>query len=210
MSVSLLCLAVAALLSHSTVVGHLHSVTVLLEYISLQGTECIGGSVGLTNTSVLLQFREVMADAVPWEWTDLAVMNITFEGGPPVRITSSFTVDNSTVQGLQFRLVQLEHGGGGCNCWSLDSAIVTLGQELKLLETQPFIQPREHTFCFTTGMEETTFCDLGAGEARGGVTRVLYLPGNNGSRCIGDSNRLLFPMGGPPLPTNCSMETPHL
>ena len=42
------------------VLGQTHSVDVQVQYTGLTGSDCVGGSVdGLTNTSVLLQYRNI-------------------------------------------------------------------------------------------------------------------------------------------------------
>lgn len=208
-SMCLVFLAVGAVLSPSTiVVAQPYSVIVQLEYTSLENSGCIGGPVlGLTETSVMLQYMEMKTSGVPslQEWINLAVINVTLTGQSfPVRITRFLTLGSSCSvrQGVQFRLLQLEHGGGGCNCWSLDSMSVTLAGELRV-----FVPiAREEDICFTTGIN-AVFCELGAGEPRGLVTRVLYFPGSDGTRCVSDT---LLATKGPPQPINCFMETPHL
>jgi hypothetical protein len=73
--------------------------------------------VGLVNTSILLQYYELaQEDAADddflnlQEWMDLTAMdplNISLSS----EVSVNFDVDSS-VQGLQFRLLQLEHGDG--------------------------------------------------------------------------------------------------
>ena len=197
MKYSCLLLVVMALMYPSQpVLGQTHSVDIQVQYTALIGSDCVGGSVdGLTNTSVLLQYR-VLPDAATTlqQWQDLAA----FPAGEDTDALRSFPL-GSSVQGVQFRLLQLEHGGGGCNCWYLLSMTVTLDSASAQLENNT---------CFTTS-SSPAYCDGGAGEARGVVTRVFYFSGNNGTMCGNDTDTLI-PNQGPSLPPNCSMEIPRL
>lgn len=198
----LLYLAVVALVCPSKpVIGQSLSVGVELQYTPLVASDCIGGGEdGLTNTSVLLQYRVVMTDGATLEWNDVAAIPSMGE----TMVTRLLTL-NGPVEGVQFRLLQLEHGGGGCNCWTLDSMAVTLDSAGTLSLAG------ESDTCFTssTGMGFGSFCDDGAGEARGFITRVFYFPGNDGIRCGSDNNMLISDQG-PSLPPNCAMEIPRL
>ena len=88
---------------------------------------CNGGDVGLTNTSVLVQYRLTSSPQgeTVTEWRFLAEIDPKIELNdildlPPDDESSV----QGTVQGVQFRLLQLEHGGGSCNCWSVLTAMV--------------------------------------------------------------------------------------
>ena len=193
------CLLLVVMALSQPVLGQTHSVDVQLQYTGLAGFDCVGGSVdGLTNTSVLLQYR-VLPDAATTlqQWQDLAA----FPAGEDTDALRSLPL-SSSVQGVQFRVLQLEHGGGGCNCWYLLSVAVTLDSASAQLLSS------ENNTCFTTS-SSPAYCDGGAGEARGVVTRVFYFPGNNGTMCGNDTDTLI-PNQGPSLPPNCSMEIPRL
>lgn len=208
---AMLYLAVSVLMliaSSNPVLGQSHTVHVTLLYRSLITSGCIGGDeVGLTNTSVLLQYRLRGGSSV--EWTDIAVMDVKPAMGE-TNVMESVVVDSSSVAGLQFRLLQLEHGGGECNCWTLDSMTATLDNQ-----TDVQTLTRERDICFTTDPYESelglgTFCGRGAEEARGAITRVFYFPGSNHTiECDERSDTLLFDRG-PSLLSNCSMRTPRL
>ena len=77
---------------------------------------------GLTDLRVQLEYREIGVDGDMGDW----------EPGPSSRLeTVIFHMDaiglnSSTVDGLQIRFLQLEHGGGLCNCWSLSALSVTV------------------------------------------------------------------------------------
>lgn len=152
---------------------------------------------GLTDTSVLLQYRVMIVDGATAEWDDVASI-------PSMRETMvmELLTLNSPVQGVQFRLLQLEHGGGGCNCWSLDSMAVTLDNSAGSIAG-------ETDTCFTTGTGVGSFCDGGAEQARGLITRVFYFSGISGTRCVG-INDMLISNQGPSVPPNCFMMIPRL
>ena len=105
---------------------------VLYNISFINGFECIGGqTVGLTDTSIKLEYREVFncaefdceVDDSVRKWRYIAT--ITPEernGNRSINISCP-----EAVQGIQLRLLQLEHGGGGCNCWELEELEFTFG-----------------------------------------------------------------------------------
>lgn len=198
--------------------GMRHSVAVQLDYSSpLTNVECFGGDAALTNTSIMLQYTTAIegptmhpssSDATDAqdEWTTLSAIK-PLNTSLYSQVSANFSVDGS-VGGLQFRLLQLEHGGGSCNCWTFESMTVTLDNQTESLLLG------EGDICFTSGEmgqgpRPGTFCYDDAGVARGSITRVLYFPGNNGSTC-GKNNNTLISSLGPSLPDNCSTVTPRL
>ena len=152
-SFKLLPFAVAVLYLSKICPGIGHSVTVQLQYSSPPTSyECFGGDAGLTDTSIMLQYIMVIEDdavhpssseatTTQDEWTTVAALeplNVSLHG----QVSANFSVDSS-VEGLQFRLLQLEHGGGSCNCWTLKSMAVTLDNHTEALVG-------EGDICFTT------------------------------------------------------------
>ena len=105
-----------------------------------------------------------------------------------------------STQGLQVRLLQLEHNAGGCNCWSLDSLTLRLTlrntNQQSISSTELVLEDGNFTesICHSELGNGGVFC-LGNGyEARGVITRALYFPNiENGDRCPGNSNSSLFP-----------------
>lgn len=193
-----------------------HSVTVHLQLSSPPTSyDCIGGEVGLSNTSIMLQYKMVQQEEAPIssspsaattalrEWTDVTALKIS--SSQPSAASVTFSLDSS-VQGIQFRLLQLEHGGGTCNCWTLDSMTVTLES------SQAHVSLGIVDICFTSGdlpgQGLGTFCNGSAGEARGSVTRVFYFLGSNGSLC-GSDNTLIDSQESS-LPDDCSTVIPRL
>ena len=154
---------------------------------------CIGGRVvGLTNTTVQLQYRTISITSVIGDWITLDAL--------PVNISSAVTHNlnfDSAVGGVQFRTLQLEHGGGGCNCW-----------RQTLLDFNVDGASRSTSNCFrvpTSG----PFCAGGAGNARGATRTALYF-NMNGEDCPGDSDSTLISNKGPPLPQDCSTTIPRM
>lgn len=207
--------ATAVFLAPGTGLGQpQHSVAVGLDINPTSRSVC--NSAGLITPTVLLQFRIAEAATagsggaviIPDEWTLMAEIpvdklrqRLNNLGAPSLSNSS-----NSSL-GVQFRLLQLEHGGGICNCWNLAMFSVKLdgGASMTL---------GSNTVCFdspTSGFT-TEFCQGGVGtlEARGMITTVLYFSGNNGERCPGDSGLTLISRRGPAFPLNCAMITPRM
>ena len=88
-------------------------VQLILQIVPVNDPNCVGGPVaGLTNTSVLVQYRLRPGDNTQWIYLADIGLNETFDG----------TLQAIDVQDrIQFRLLQLEHGGGVCNCWDIES-----------------------------------------------------------------------------------------
>ena len=99
-------------------VSAITNVQLILQIVPVNNPNCVGGPVaGLTDTSVLVQYRLRGGGGgnINTEWRDLAdiSLNETFNG----------TLLMQQVRDpMQFRLVQLEHGGGVCNCWDIESS----------------------------------------------------------------------------------------
>ena len=176
------------------------SVSVELETSTVADSDrCVGGDVGLTNTSVLLQYRTVTLPNSTSAWRFLA------EISPKENFSRSLEVVPEGV-GVQFRLLQLEHGGGRCNCWRLEILEVVLnnGTRISLSFAPPHVCLRES--------DEDTYiiCGRYANEARGVITRVLTCDGNISNDCPGDSGTTLISSKGPPLQTSCDHVVPRM
>ena len=79
---------------------------------------------GLTDLRVQLQYREIGLDGDMGDWKPPAVSRLE----RVVPISEQIVVNSSIVDGLQIRFLQLEHGGGLCNCWSLSELSVTVNE----------------------------------------------------------------------------------
>ena len=155
---------------------------------------CIGGNeVGLTNTSVQFQYRSISTTSVIGDWITLDAL--------PVNRTSDVTHNldfDSNVGGVQFRLLQLEHGGRGCNCWNVQPSFSVNGTTIRSVFT-----------CFR--VPKNNFCSGNASDARGVISNAFYFLNNlNSEDCPGDSNSTLISDKGPPLPQDCSTTTPRM
>ena len=121
----IICAAILALVSSQTSCKVINS-TVLYTISSVNSSVCIGGQkVGLTDTSIKLEYREVFdcgANLSLRQWKQAAVIPVEDNGVQNVVISYP-----EAVQGIQLRLLQLEHGGGGCNCWELEELEFTFG-----------------------------------------------------------------------------------
>ena len=156
---------------------------------------CIGEEVGLTNTSIQFQYRTISNSSAIGNWITKDAIPL-LNGGPR---TYHLNFD-STVEGVQFRLLQLEHGGGGCNCWEVQSFAIA-GANI----TQP---------CYLRGTNSRSinefYCDGIASDSRGVISHALYFNDVNGEDCPGDSSSTLISNKGPPLPQDCSTAIPRM
>ena len=147
---------------------------------------CIGGMQGLINTSILFQYREA---TVKSDWKFLAEIN------------SSVTLKNLTITrrsgsgGVQFRMLQLEHGGGYCNCWTL--------QNQSILSEHCAHESRQMVG------NDWRFCNGIASKARGFISHTYYPSHSSGTQCPGNSGELISNKGSPLL-LNCSTELPRM
>ena len=148
--------------------------------------DCIGGGIGLTNTSVLVEYRIVNTTSSPasvGKWRYLADV-LPKNDSMPIKAQPH---DSAAADGFQLRLLQLEHGGGMCNCWSSSSINVNCGS----------MDDISTAMCTSQGL--LNFCGGYASEARGMITEVHC---SDSEPCPGDSDTLL-PSRGPALPSHC-------
>ena len=149
--------------------------------------DCIGGGIGLTNTSVLVEYRIVNTTSSPasvGEWRYLADV---LPKNDSMSIMTELH-DSAAADGFQLRLLQLEHGGGVCNCWSSSSINVNCGG----------MDDISIAMCTSQGL---LFCGGHATLARGMITEVYC---SNSEPCPGDSDTLLpSSYRGPALPSHC-------
>ena len=171
-----------------------HLVAVDLTINSLQNTgDCVGGNVGLTDTSVQVQYREI-TDSGDRQSDWMTLISIPINGSQNISVMENMTLANSSVFGVQFRLLQLEHGGGECNCWDVMQVQGRFNNSTSLLTN----------YCLVR------YCGGSASDARGVITEALYFNGSNVNRCPGGSNSTLISNKGPAITENCSMITPRL
>ena len=184
-------------------------VAIELEIEPRSNSDCIGGPVvGITNPSVLLEYRQIVpetADPFP-EWLFLADIDVNKSFDQ----TLGINVDSTLPPGVQFRLLQLEHGGGGCNCWRVERMEVAVNSSVLELE---FIEGNERDIeCSRVGSSPyKSFCGHLASEARGFITTVIYLNGTMGD-CPGDiySNTTLISAKEAPVSTDCTDQLPQM
>lgn len=206
----LLMLTAAVLLAQLNVVmGHFVRVDLSIEsYTPRANTPrarhgCVGGiSAGLTNTSVLLHYRLVgtgleATSAAGWRF-------LTKTAVPQDNDMSTNLTLSTATQGLQFRLLQWEHGGGRCNCWRVANRWTVSSDSLN---RNPVVG--NHDYCFRTS-RNSEFCDGSASDARGGITKAFYFIDTNGNDCPGDSSSTLISNKGSPMIQNCTMITPRM
>ena len=171
-----------------------HLVAVDMTINSLQNTgDCVGGNAGLTDTSVQVQYREFLTSGSGSGQSDwMTLILIPIDGSQKIiSVMKNMTLADS-VFGVQFRLLQLEHGGGECNCWEVTQVQGRVNNSTSLL-TNPCL---------------VRYCEGSASDARGVITEVLYLVMNSGRRCPDSST--LISNKGPAITEDCSTITPRL
>ena len=173
-----------------------HLVAVDLTINILQNTgDCVGGNVGLTDTSVQVQYREFTTSGSGSGMSDwMTLVSIPINGSQNIiSVMENMTLSDS-VFGVQFRLLQLEHGGGKCNCWEVMQVQGRVNNSASLLTN----------YCLVR------YCGGSASDARGVITEVLYFGLNSGRRCHTTSASTLISNKGPAITENCSTITPRL
>ena len=162
---------------------------------------CNGGDTGLTNTSLLVEYRVVNTTSSTSSVGEWRYLYDVVVGNGIVNIPRAQLDDDS---GFQLRLLQLEHGGGECNCWTLTSISVDCGESIN--STDITLCSREQAtvreFWWFGYYRSIVVCGGYASRARGMITEVYCSVSNNSEPCPGDSDTLL-PSGGPALPSHC-------
>ena len=196
-------LVLVALLA--SVEGQVRRVSIRLHvanYTSKANDACIGGDVGLTDTLVLVHYRlfTIIFNGVIYysDWIYVTKINAKegFYGTLDLQPHIIFL-------GIQLRLLQLEHGGGSCNCWSVEEALVTWNSSMHTIKRDNIIEGAndQGQNCPTT---QTLFCGGIASEARGFLYRItrLFSWATFIPRCL-MNDRLIIRQGSL-LSQNCS------
>ena len=196
--VLLVCLCLTNIATGDTIIVNLR--------INSDNPNCVGGQVGLTNTSILVHYRLYETTPPVEEWTFLSEIRISEDE----QIVYAVIFTNTSVTGVQLRFLQLEHGGEGCNCWNvtnLDIIVIEGFQTLILVSildvTTSYCHLNGSATITTEEEERRKFCFGSASEARGVITHVVYFDGSNGDRCPGNSSDYLIAPKRP-LPDNCN------
>ena len=163
-------------------------------------SDCLGGQVGLTNTSILVHYRLYEDTSPVDDWTFLKEEHIG-----DISDSGAIISTNISVTGVQLRFLQLEHGGEGCNCWEVTNLnISVIAGVLQFSDVTT-------SNCHINGQnEQGRFCVGSASEARGVITPVVYFNSYTGDRCPGNSSNYLIAPKGRPLPENCSTTNPRM
>ena len=187
-------IVLVVLLAHTEGSNSGQSLRLHLVNYTLKGA-CAGGDVGLTKTSIVAEYRL----SVTKEWKFLA--EIDPKAGFNGILKLPFL--ESPVEGVQFRLLQLEHGGGGCNCWRVEEALLMWGGNNRSIIKQ--------THCSKMPPSQTQFCGGSASSPRGFVSRTVRQGSGRGlsvMKC--PRNSTLVSSKGSPLPQHCSATTQRM
>ena len=153
---------------------------------------CIGGDVGLTESSVAIQYRLISPQSSPvseWRFMSEIDPSAGFDGTLP------FTTDGSSRNGVQFRLLQLQHGGGSCNCWKVLEASAAINGEPNNVLSPCVKAP--------SNLNASLFCGGIASKARGFISEVQNRGQGGKEECPDNSSMSLISSKGPPLPPTC-------
>ena len=176
------------------------SVNVELDLESVAGS-CLGGeTLGLTNTSVLVEYRllqiaTLSANTSETAWRFLAEVNAS-QG-----FDQNLTITIEVPHGFQLKLLQREHGGGGCNCWGVASLALSNCSNGSYSDS---------VACSMEGHSSNgSFCSDSARKPRGMITTAFYCSKLSSDECPGDSDRLDH-LKGSVLPLNCDEMSPRM
>ena len=165
---------------------------------------CLGGeTLGLTNTSVLVEYRllqiaTLSANATGTAWRFLAEVNASQGFDQNLSLDIEVPVDS---HGFQLKLLQREHGGGGCNCWRVASLALSNCSNGSYSDS---------VACSMEGHTSSgSFCLGHARRPRGMITTAFYCSELSSDECPGDSDRL-DPLIGSALPLNCDEMSPRM
>lgn len=151
----------AVLLGHLNPVSG-YSLTLALDIAHSGPSSCIGGDEGLTNTSVLVEYRPV--ETPQPEWSFVAEVSTSQHYNQ----TLQFNL-NDSIEAVQFRLLQLEHGGGECNCWSVSRMELMLESCITEKVTLGI-----YDLCVSTHTDHNfSFCGDSSNSERGAITREI-------------------------------------
>ena len=167
---------------------------------------CIGGDdVGLTETSVLAQYRVKREPAALTEWQLLKEIDLSQGFDNTLSFNTTTSEMSTSPHSLQFRLLQVQHGGGGCNCWQLGATEVTATfNDTTVMMGSMFFTDR----CLSVPSGNASiFCGGSASNARGFISRALRFDGQPDMECPEDSNTTLISSKGPSLPSDCPANT---
>ena len=181
-----------------------------LELLAIKNPNCIGGPVvGITNASVLLEYRQIATQTTITQTTDSTpgwIFLADIDPNEGFNQTLEIDVNSTLSSGVQFRLLQLEHGGGVCNCWAVQRMALIVDSNTTALN---FNEPNTLCGYRSDNLFFENICGRLASEARGFITRILNFNGTRGS-CPGDTNTTLVSTKVPISTTGCSTQEPRM
>ena len=186
----------------SAVTGLSVNVELDLDRESVAGS-CLGGeTLGLTNTSVLVEYRllqiaTLSANASETAWRFLAEVNASQGFDQNLSLDIEVPVDS---HGFQLKLLQREHGGGGCNCWRVASLALSNCSNGSY---------SDYGVCRTRRGSNGVFCLGRAWQHRGMITTAFYCSELSSYECPEGSTDLI-PLKGSALPLNCDEMSPRM
>ncbi|XP_064406870.1 adhesion G protein-coupled receptor L3-like isoform X2 [Halichondria panicea] len=193
-----------------------------------QGARCSNFSLNITVTSnsplncstgltypgpafIRVEYRwleRVNTSLIPNQWSTLKTM--TTDDDYNVTGHTLQSSDQDSVDSVQLRIVQPEHGGGLCNCWEISKLLVTFdgNSYFDLLNEirSCYINSSRITINDTGPLQ---FCDGSAGEPRGVVFLPVTLDNGQTEGCNMVVNGSALVDKQPP-PMNCKDSNPRI
>ncbi|XP_064406818.1 adhesion G-protein coupled receptor G2-like isoform X2 [Halichondria panicea] len=153
---------------------------------------------------------------IPDQWSTLKTMttdadyNVTGHTRHTLQ-SSNQSFEQDSVDSVQLRIVQPEHGGGLCNCWEISKLLITFDGN------SYFDLLNETRSCYTNTSRQLTrndtgpvqFCDGSAGEPRGVVFLPITLDNGQTEGCEMIVNGSALVDKQPP-PMNCETSNPRI
>ncbi len=183
---------------HDGVMSDSNSLTVRYQvrsYILTTSAECNN-----MDSTIMLDYREIGMDStgLVGGWIKLTIII------PASSLFHVFRTDNISFsineEHVQFRFLQLVHGGGECNCWSGQQLWITYYNDednspthLNLTAMNTCSRINAETITTRTFLVNG-YCGGAVNEPRGLITRVVYSDGSSSddnNKCPGDSNNLV-------------------
>ena len=190
-------------------VAGLSLVNVTIEMREDSTATCIGGNQIGFNRNIRKEYRLLETSLSPPEAVVVGEWVLLSDRFATDRTEEELQINDSVI-GLQFRLWQVGHLGGGCGCWEVGEFVVTVSTDhgssaVRLVNYTISAGNLSDITCYLT------LCNINANEARGFISKALYFPdGESGVECPGNSSGSLFSEFRPPLPENCDTITPRM
>ena len=210
---SMFLVVVATLLTIPVVVSGISvGVGIRVEGVSPAGLQCVGGLEGGHYHGYVEMDYRCLKRVSPLPTTadhEEEWVLVTKQIPLSTQYHTESLCDNFS-NGIQFRIIQKNHLGGGCSCWEVVKFSVRFGSNVDFTFSNTAGTFSDTTACHSEGEHGRVFCNGNANQPRGVITKAFYFEGSGGVQCPLNSHESLFPEYGPPLPENCDNISPRM